>query len=114
MARKRRIQYKKKLHQPKTTQDTTMKIPTSTTVDEVLKIEEDKEVEDSSGFEVYSSDYCSTPKAERNRIPNIVLCPPAPKKRKVVSPCSSLRSPISFFAPPDIEHFFYFAVHTVV
>ncbi|PIA48373.1 hypothetical protein AQUCO_01400764v1 [Aquilegia coerulea] len=118
MARKRRIQYKKKLHQPKTREDTTMKIPYSptsstTSVDEEVLKNEDKEVQDSSGFEVSSSD-CSTPKAQRHQIPKIVLCPPAPKKRKIVSPCSSLRSPISFFAPPDIEHFFYFAVHTIV
>ncbi|KAG6590203.1 Cyclin-dependent protein kinase inhibitor SMR13, partial [Cucurbita argyrosperma subsp. argyrosperma] len=57
-----------------------------------------------------SSDFeeCSTPKAERFRIPEIKICPPAPKKQRITSNCSSQKpSPISFFASPDIEMFFF-------
>uniref|UniRef100_A0A5B7C7L8 Cyclin-dependent protein kinase inhibitor SMR13 n=1 Tax=Davidia involucrata TaxID=16924 RepID=A0A5B7C7L8_DAVIN len=57
-----------------------------------------------------SSSGCSTPKAQRFRIPEILTCPPAPKKRRVVSNCSLQRAPIAFFAPPDIELFFFFAL----
>lgn len=56
-----------------------------------------------------STSPCSTPKAERFRIPEIVSCPPAPKKQRVNSNCLFRRTPIAFFAPPDIELFFYFA-----
>nr|GMD67428.1 cyclin-dependent protein kinase inhibitor SMR9-like [Ipomoea batatas] len=64
-----------------------------------------------------ADDVCSTPKAERFRIPAMDTCPPAPKKRRVMTswPPPSLRRssnapPIAFFAPPDIELFFYFAL----
>ncbi|XP_059668912.1 cyclin-dependent protein kinase inhibitor SMR9-like [Cornus florida] len=56
---------------------------------------------------------CSTPKAQRFRIPEILTCPPAPKKRRIVSNCSLQRTPIAFFAPPDIELFFFFALRDV-
>ncbi|KAE8731620.1 putative heteroproteinous nuclear ribonucleoprotein [Hibiscus syriacus] len=47
---------------------------------------------------------CSTPKAKRFRIPEIDTCPPAPKKRRSLpSNCPLRRTPIAFFAPPDIE-----------
>lgn len=49
---------------------------------------------------------CSTPKGQKFRIPEISTCPPAPKKQRVVSNCSLRRSPLSFFVPPDLEHFF--------
>lgn len=52
---------------------------------------------------------CSTPKAERYKIPEPLSCPPPPKKRKVAPSFSSNRSPIAFFAPPDLELFFFFA-----
>jgi hypothetical protein len=52
---------------------------------------------------------CSTPKAQRFKIPEILSCPPAPMKRRVTTKCSSKKSPIVFFAPPDIELFFFFA-----
>lgn len=55
---------------------------------------------------------CSTPKAQRFRIPDTSSCPPAPKKRRV----SSL-SPIAvapFFAPPDIELFFFLAFQNIL
>ncbi|KAM7523414.1 hypothetical protein LguiA_013316 [Lonicera macranthoides] len=51
---------------------------------------------------------CSTPKAKKFRIPEILTCPPAPKKRRPsTSNCSLRRNPISFFAPPDLELFFF-------
>ncbi|XP_054820003.1 cyclin-dependent protein kinase inhibitor SMR9 [Prosopis cineraria] len=61
-----------------------------------------------------SSSCCSTPKGRKFRIPEIATCPPAPKKKKPSSlfsgTCSRRRSPISFFAPPDLELFFFLAL----
>ncbi|XP_042499907.1 cyclin-dependent protein kinase inhibitor SMR9-like [Macadamia integrifolia] len=56
---------------------------------------------------------CSTPKGQRFRIPDILSCPPAPKKRRVAPNWSSPRSPISFFSPPDLELFFFFALRDI-
>ncbi|KAB1200381.1 hypothetical protein CJ030_MR0G007464 [Morella rubra] len=59
---------------------------------------------------------CSTPKASRFRIPETSSCPPAPKKRRLSSTTSSYvsnRSPIPFFAPPDIELFFLLAFQNI-
>ncbi|XP_070018224.1 cyclin-dependent protein kinase inhibitor SMR9-like [Nicotiana sylvestris] len=62
---------------------------------------------------------CSTPKAERFKIPEIKTCPPAPKKRRIVSSstsssCHSLRrNPVTFFAPPDLDHFFFLALGNI-
>ncbi|EEF48903.1 cyclin-dependent protein kinase inhibitor SMR13 [Ricinus communis] len=56
---------------------------------------------------------CSTPKAQKFRIPEIVTCPPAPKKQRMISNCSLQRRPIAFFAPPDIELFFFYARHDI-
>ncbi|KAG2671170.1 hypothetical protein I3760_14G121100 [Carya illinoinensis] len=67
---------------------------------------------DFEGVEVPSSG-CSTPKAQRFRIPEISTCPPAPKKQRVVSNCSLQRTPIAFFAPPDLELFFFFALRDI-
>jgi|UniRef100_A0A2N9IRK5 hypothetical protein len=67
----------------------------------------------SEGVELTSSSGCSTPKAQRFRIPEILTCPPAPKKQRVVSNCSLQRSPIAFFAPPDLELFFFFALRDI-
>lgn len=63
----------------------------------------------SNGAEFISSG-CSTPKGQRSRIPEILTCPRAPMKRRVVQNCSVRRGPIAFFAPPDIELFFLFAL----
>ncbi|KAI3682074.1 hypothetical protein L2E82_50222 [Cichorium intybus] len=49
---------------------------------------------------------CTTPKAQKYQIPEILTCPPAPKKRRLVSSCTLRRTPISFFDTPDIELFF--------
>lgn len=56
---------------------------------------------------------CSTPKAERFRIQEIKTCPPPPKKQRVLSNCLLQRTPIAFFAPPDLELFFFFALRDV-
>ncbi|KAI3461103.1 hypothetical protein Pfo_017766 [Paulownia fortunei] len=66
---------------------------------------------DFENVEMSSSSACSTPKAERFRIPEVKTCPPAPKKRRMVTSCSLRpRTSIAFFAPPDIELFFNFAL----
>ncbi|KAM7524530.1 hypothetical protein LguiA_014432 [Lonicera macranthoides] len=53
---------------------------------------------------------CSTPKAQRFRIPEIRPCPPAPKKKRVAPICSSKTSPIAFFASQEIEVFFLYTL----
>ncbi|KAJ7964096.1 Cyclin-dependent protein kinase inhibitor SMR13 [Quillaja saponaria] len=68
---------------------------------------------DQGTIEVSSTSDCSTPKAQRFRIPEILTCPPAPKKQRVLSNCSLHRSPIAFFAPPDIELFFFFELRDI-
>ncbi|KAJ9164344.1 hypothetical protein P3X46_023934 [Hevea brasiliensis] len=67
---------------------------------------------DFEGVDISTSS-CSTPKAQRFRIPEIVTCPPAPKKQRVISNCSLQRRPIAFFAPPDLELFFFFALRDI-
>ncbi|GAA0164956.1 hypothetical protein Leryth_022054 [Lithospermum erythrorhizon] len=56
--------------------------------------------------------HCLTPKSEKSRIPEITTCPPAPKKRRIIrSGCSSLkRTPISFYATPELDLFFLFGL----
>ncbi|KAG2317497.1 hypothetical protein Bca4012_068387 [Brassica carinata] len=49
---------------------------------------------------------CCTPKAHKYRIPEMLTCPPAPKKQRVPQNCVLRRRQIVFFAPPDIELFF--------
>ncbi|GAV56928.1 hypothetical protein CFOL_v3_00467 [Cephalotus follicularis] len=60
-----------------------------------------------------STSGCSTPKAQRFRIPEIETCPPAPKKQRVVPNCSLQRTPIAFYAAPDLELFFFFALRDI-
>ncbi|KAF7816044.1 Cyclin-dependent protein kinase inhibitor SMR13 [Senna tora] len=60
-----------------------------------------------------SSSCCSTPKGEKFRIPDISTCPPAPKKKLNLSTNNNHHfSPISFFAPPDLELFFFLSLPT--
>lgn len=69
--------------------------------------EENKEVENIDT--PASGDGCSTPKAEKFKIPEILSCPPAPKKDRVFqnyTRSSIIRSPIAFFSSPDIDLFF--------
>lgn len=68
---------------------------------------------DFEGVVEIPSSGCCTPKAQRFRIPEISTCPPAPKKQRLVSNCSLQRSPIAFFAPPDLELFFFFALRDI-
>lgn len=49
---------------------------------------------------------CCTPKAQKSRIPEMLTCPPAPKKQRVPQNCVLRRRQIIFFAPPEIELFF--------
>ncbi|KAJ1415533.1 hypothetical protein SESBI_17961 [Sesbania bispinosa] len=60
-----------------------------------------------------STSVCSTPKGQKFQIPKISTCPPAPKKPRVLSNCSLRRSPLTFFAPPDLEIFFCVALPDV-
>lgn len=53
---------------------------------------------------------CCTPKSEKSRIPEMMTCPPAPKKQKMAQNCALRRRQIAFFAPPDVEMFFVFAL----
>ncbi|CAH8383136.1 unnamed protein product [Eruca vesicaria subsp. sativa] len=49
---------------------------------------------------------CCTPKAQKSRIPEILTCPPAPKKQRVPQNCLLRRRQIVFFTPREIELFF--------
>lgn len=123
----RRVQYKRQLkqkqkqhvqqvQQPKinNAEDLLPSISSTTTTKNLLLSDHDDDTSSSSS----SGSGCSTPKAQRFRIPEIVTCPPAPKKQRVVSNCSSLQRnpssrPIAFFAPPDLELFFFFALRDI-
>lgn len=115
----RRTHYKKRLVKSKSVQEASVvedlssnssstTTITNTSFDNCSKIDgldfEDVDISTSS---------CSTPKAQRFRLPEIVSCPPAPKKQRVISNCSLQRKPIAFFAPPDIELFFFFALRDI-
>ncbi|KAB2615378.1 hypothetical protein D8674_021966 [Pyrus ussuriensis x Pyrus communis] len=113
---KTRTHFKKKLGRPKTTTRQDIATPTtspwnssSVVCNDAPKIEggvDDLEAVD----DVSTTSACSTPKAQRFRIPEILTCPPAPKKKRVISSNFLFRrSPIAFFAPPDLELFFCFA-----
>ncbi|KAF1881276.1 hypothetical protein Lal_00023312 [Lupinus albus] len=72
----------------------------------IKNVEEDNE-------EGVCSSGCVTPKGKRFRIPEVLTCPPAPKKRRVISNYSAKRS-TKFFASPDIELFFFSALRNNV
>ncbi|GER46048.1 cyclin-dependent protein kinase inhibitor SMR3 [Striga asiatica] len=78
-----------------------------TLLPDIPKAFDNKNVENE---EVLSGCNCSTPKAERFRIPEIKTCPPAPKKRRISANCSSRRTSITFFSHPEIELLFNFAL----
>ncbi|THF98826.1 hypothetical protein TEA_001758 [Camellia sinensis var. sinensis] len=70
----------------------------------------DKEEEEEEDSDVCGGG-CCTPKAEKFRIPELLSCPPpAPKKLRLAPNCSLQTSPISFYASPDIDLFFLFAL----
>ncbi|XVF07257.1 hypothetical protein REPUB_Repub06bG0122900 [Reevesia pubescens] len=57
---------------------------------------------------------CSTPKSRKFRISEISSCPAAPMKPRVAPKLLSRRSSaVTFFAPPDIELFFFLAFQNV-
>ncbi|XVF04726.1 hypothetical protein REPUB_Repub05bG0109900 [Reevesia pubescens] len=111
----RRSHYKKKLVKPKISIQKTKvleDLPSNSST-----ISSDHQFSKINGFDIEGVDDdcsttspCSTPKAQRFRIPEIDTCPPAPKKQRVLSNCSLQRTPIAFFAPPDLELFFFFAL----
>ncbi|KAI4385380.1 hypothetical protein MLD38_003414 [Melastoma candidum] len=71
-----------------------------------------EEVMTGDGEEVTTGDGCSTPKAERYKIPVVGTCPPAPKKRKprCWSQGRKGRKQRPYFASPDLEAFFLHAL----
>lgn len=99
--------YSKKIHNQSKNEENLVAIsPTKSSNDNLSKV-------DDTNFD-NSVRGCSTPKAKRFQIPEILMCPPAPKKkRKVVSNCLSQRTPIAFFAPPDLELFLFFALRDI-
>ncbi|KAF9675526.1 hypothetical protein SADUNF_Sadunf09G0041300 [Salix dunnii] len=106
----RKTQYKKAAVKPKSIKEAT-KIEdfpsnSSTGCNGCSKIDSGLDFEDVD----ISTSACSTPKAERFRIPEIQTCPPAPRKQRMVSVCSLRRRPIAFFSPPDLELFFFCAL----
>ncbi|KAH7532462.1 cyclin-dependent protein kinase inhibitor SMR6 [Ziziphus jujuba] len=61
-----------------------------------------KESEDDGDEEPCST----TPTAKEARIPEILTCPPAPRKRRTSSRCSNFNGVREFFTPPDLETVF--------
>ncbi|KAK7355166.1 hypothetical protein VNO80_14414 [Phaseolus coccineus] len=82
--------------------------PTSSSSSSSSGTKEVKSVDDHN-----EEDICSTPKGKRFRIPEVSTCPPAPKKRRVAITCSTKKSPIAFFASPDMELFFFSGIKSV-
>ncbi|CAK7331042.1 unnamed protein product [Dovyalis caffra] len=112
--RPRRTQYKKVVVKPKSVKEVSIveDLPsnssTASSGNDFSKISG----LDFEGVDI-STSACSTPKAERFRIPEIQTCPPAPRKQRIISNCSLQRRPIAFFAPPDLELFFFYALHDI-
>ncbi|KAK8595920.1 hypothetical protein V6N13_000595 [Hibiscus sabdariffa] len=114
--KRRRTHYKRKVAKPGAIQNASVleDLPSNSSTissDNVSKIDgfDIDGVDDISNATTTSTSPCSTPKARRFRIPETDTCPPAPKKQRVLSNCSLQRTPIAFFAPPDLELFFFFA-----
>ncbi|KAL2332888.1 hypothetical protein Fmac_014101 [Flemingia macrophylla] len=111
---------KKKQHYTRSKKQEVVLVPTvlPSTCSSTSSQDSSKEVNmdmDMHGSEVIdvSESACSTPKGQKFMIPEISTCPPAPKKPRVLSNCSLRRSPLSFFTPPDLEHFFLVALRDV-
>lgn len=62
--------------------------------------------EDFKGKENLDNAACSTPKGNRFKISETLICPPAPKKRRLTTTGSFKRPRIEFFAPPELDVFF--------
>ncbi|KAF3972309.1 hypothetical protein ACB098_08G155000 [Castanea mollissima] len=108
----RRKYFKKKFVQPKN-QKASRSLPSNSSTTTSFNSKIGDLTSEGVEVELTSSSGCSTPKAQRFKIPEILTCPPAPKKQRVVSNCSLQRSPIAFFAPPDLELFFFFALRDI-
>lgn len=113
----RRTQYKKRVMKPKSIKEASIieDLPSnSSTTTTTTSCNGCSKIDglDFEGVDI-SASACSTPKAERFRIPEIQTCPPAPRKERIISNCSLQRRPIAFFAPPDLELFFFYAIHDV-
>ncbi|KAF3506100.1 hypothetical protein F2Q69_00003931 [Brassica cretica] len=91
----KRTHFKKQLPQHKNTDKTTILDHTSSSTAAVLTSPDEG-----------GGDGCCTPKAQKSRIPEILTCPPAPKKQRVSKNCVLRRRQIVFFAPAEIELFF--------
>ena len=85
-------------------------ITSSDRFSKISNIDDDDHI--TNGVDVPASG-CSTPKGHRFQIPEILMCPPAPKKRRALPNCSIRRTPIAFFNPPEIEQFFLFALRHI-
>lgn len=113
----RRTNFKKKQKQYKNIKSKKQEISTvlASSCSSISSQDSSKEVDidDSEVIDVSNNSACSTPKGQKFKIPEISTCPPAPKKQRVLSNCSLRRSPLSFFAPPDLELFFYVALRDV-
>ncbi|KAL2320782.1 hypothetical protein Fmac_029751 [Flemingia macrophylla] len=104
---KQRLEEKKQQRSMTSSCENIAAAPSSSQEHGICNVEEDNKDACSS------SSGCATPKAKRHRIPKVLTCPQAPKKRRVMPNCSSNRSPIAFFASPDIELFFFSALRNV-
>ncbi|KAG9152017.1 hypothetical protein Leryth_002275 [Lithospermum erythrorhizon] len=57
----------------------------------------------------YGEECCTTPTSEESKISTkLLVCPPAPKKRKASSRCNNHGAVVrlEFFTPPDLETVF--------
>uniref|UniRef100_A0A7C9CMX5 Uncharacterized protein n=1 Tax=Opuntia streptacantha TaxID=393608 RepID=A0A7C9CMX5_OPUST len=92
-------------------------LKTLSAVDEQQGGDDDDDDDPSTANKGFLDEGCTTPKSEKHKIPEIMTCPPAPKKPRV-SPSTSncilqRRRPISFFAHPDLDKFFMFAMRDI-
>lgn len=109
----RRTQYKKRLNRSKN-KEMSIDLAVNSSITNANHLSKISIIDVDDGVDVTSSG-CSTPKGPRFQIPPILTCPPAPKKQRVPSNCSLLqRTPIAFFAPPDLELFFSFALRDIM
>lgn len=100
--RRRRSNFKKPTHPGSINSDITSRTTTSSSTTSTSSTATSSSSIPASG--------CCTPKSEKSRIPEMLTCPPAPKKQKVAQNCALRRRQIAFFAPPDVELFFVFSL----
>ncbi|RWR72671.1 cyclin-dependent protein kinase inhibitor SMR9-like protein [Cinnamomum micranthum f. kanehirae] len=104
--KRRRTHYRKRLLQSKKTKESSNEFHSISTAASTA-------TEAGLNTEIPNS-ICSTPKGQKFRIPELLSCPPAPKKkRRLTLGCSSQNSTVSFFRPPDLEMFFLLALHDI-